>query len=353
MSRGRAFAIVCGSLLLSSALFLAQEDQFRLRARVDEVRVPVSVRDENGALVGGLTKGDFTVLEDGKAQMIADFSTDPQPLSAAIMVDTAITGDQLRRFCLMAPTLMQQFKATDEFAGYRFDHVVTKMSDFTSNPQNLEKGFDAVKDIADSKPPDELGAGLAAGPSPLRWILDRTQIGTNGAPSDPRRPSPNPAPTTNKKAPDSVSRVLHDAMYMAVADLEKRPPNRRKVIILISNGVVSGTNEHPQGDVNARLYRDGIQIFAIDPEHKIFDHMNLLNSYTHGTGGVVFDGASEQAMDRGLKQAVEQAREQYVIGYVSTNELSGDRPVLRKIDIKLKDRKGLKIVHRQNYLQYP
>lgn len=352
MNRSRGLILACGAVcLFSAALFVAQD--FQLRARVDEVRVPVSVRDENGALVPGLRQADFIVLEDGKIQMVNSFSTDPQPLSAALVIDTAMTGDQLRRFNLVAPTLMKQFKATDEFAIYRYDHVVTKLSDFTSNPQNLEKSFDAVRTISESKPPDELGSSLAVGPSPLRWILDHSNIGTNGAPGNPTRPSPNPAPPTSGKNPDAVSRVLHDAMYAAAGDLEKRPGTRRKIIILVSNGVVAGTNEHPQIETATRLYKDGVQVYAIDPEHKIFDHMNLLGSYTRTTGGAVFVGTSDQEMDRAMGQVIEQARDQYMLGYVSTNEPQNDRPVLRKIDVKVVREKKYRVVHRQNYMQYP
>jgi len=351
MSRS-GLILACGAVcLFSAALFVAQD--FQLRARVDEVRVPVSVRDQNGALVPGLTQADFVVLEDGKMQMVNSFSTEPQPLSAALVVDTAMTADQLRRFNLVAPTLMKQFKATDEFAFYRYDHVVTKLSDFTSNPQNLEKGFDTVRTIGESRPPDELGANLAVGPSSLRWLLDHTNIGTNGAPGNPTRPSPTPAPATSGKNPDAVSRVLHDAIYNAAGDLEKRPGNRRRIIILVSNGVVAGSNEHPQSETATRLFRDGVEIYAIDPENKIFDHQNLLRSYTHGTGGAVFDGSSDQAMDRALGQVVEQARDRYMLGYVSTNEPTNDRPVLRKIDVRVVREKKYTIVHRQNYMQYP
>ena len=76
MNRGRGLILACSAVcLFSAALFVAQD--FQLRARVDEVRVPVSVRDENGALVSGLRQADFIVLEDGKNQMVNSFSTDP------------------------------------------------------------------------------------------------------------------------------------------------------------------------------------------------------------------------------------------------------------------------------------
>jgi hypothetical protein len=216
---------------------------------------------------------------------------------------------------------------------------VTKLSDFTSNPQNLEKSFDAVNEIADTRPKDDLGAGVAVGPSPLRWIIDRTQVGTNGAPDRPDRPStpisPSSSSATNTKAP-VVSRVLHDAVFTAALDLEKRPTQRRRIILLLSNGEVVGENEHSQGETVTRLYRDGVQVYAVDPEHKIFNHMNLLNSYTRGTGGEVFDGNAIESMAIGLAQVVDQARNQYMIRYKSSNEVTGNRPVMRKIDVKIK-----------------
>ena len=38
-------------------------------------------------------------------------------------------------------------------------------------------------------------------------------------------------------------------------------------------------------------------------------------------------------------QVVEQARDQYMLGYVSSNEVPGTRPVMRKIDVKVRDKK--------------
>src|SRR5262245_26484406 len=69
----------------------------QIRTRVELVVVPVNVRDGEGKLVTGLTKEDFVVTEDGQPQTITNFSIDPQPLSAAIIVDDGMGGDALRR----------------------------------------------------------------------------------------------------------------------------------------------------------------------------------------------------------------------------------------------------------------
>jgi len=344
----RSALLACGAVLLfGSALFFAQD--FQLRTRVSLVVVPVSVRDQNGALVHNLKQDDFTVLEDGKPQGLQTFSTEPQPLTAAIVIDTGMTGAQLRRFNLVAGTLMKEFHDVDEFAAYRYDHLVTKLSDFTNDPKKLEKSFDTVREIGESKPADS-EPDIVIGPSPLKWILDRTNIG--GPPQDVTRPAPAaPKPSTNSK-PTEVSRVLHDAVFAAAMDLEKRPTNRRKILILISSGQVSGTNEHSQGETVSRLFTDGIQFYAVGTEPQFLAHFSLLNGYSRSTGGTTFEGGNEESMAVAFGQIVEQARDQYMLGYVSSNEVAGNRPVLRKIDVRLKDKK-FHITHRQSYLQYP
>jgi hypothetical protein len=80
--------------------------------------------------------------------------------------------------------------------------------------------------------------------------------------------------------------------------------------------------------------------------------MTALNSYAQSTGGAVFDGGSDDAMGHSLGKLVDQAHEQYVLGYISNNELTGTRPVFRKIEVKARDPK-LKITYRPGYLQYP
>jgi Ca-activated chloride channel family protein len=336
------------ALVLGSGLFLAQD--FQLRTKVNLVVVPTTVRDGNGSLVPGLTQEDFEILEDGKPQTISNFSTDPQPLSAAIVVDTDMSGAELHRMLFVMETLTHAFKENDEAATYRFDHLVTKLSDFTSDSLALNNSFESVASIAESKPQDS-ETGTAVGPSSFRWIINRTQIGTNGAPPVASAPSTAPA-SANSPRPAPPSRVLHDAIFQAATDLERRKNSNRKILVLISDGVASGTNAHSQGETVSRLFQDGVQVYAVSPEPKILEHMTLLNSYAKATGGSVFEGASEQGMATSFGKLVDQARYQYMLGYVSSNEVSGKRPVVRKLDVKVHEKK-LQVIHRQNYVQYP
>jgi hypothetical protein len=83
------YGVISLMVLLGGVLLSAQD--FQVQTRVDLVVVPVSVRDGD-RIVGGLTKDDFAVFEDGRPQEISNFSADPQPLSAAIVIDTGMGG---------------------------------------------------------------------------------------------------------------------------------------------------------------------------------------------------------------------------------------------------------------------
>src|SRR5258705_13542100 len=64
----------------------SNEDTITIDATL--VNTHVSVRDKSGHSVSGLTKDDFTVLDEGKEQPIIFFSEESkQPLRMAIVVD--------------------------------------------------------------------------------------------------------------------------------------------------------------------------------------------------------------------------------------------------------------------------
>ena len=61
------------------------------RARTNLVAMNVTVMDENGAVVRGLTQDVFTVTEDGEAQPIAQFAAASVLLSLVIAVDASLS----------------------------------------------------------------------------------------------------------------------------------------------------------------------------------------------------------------------------------------------------------------------
>src|SRR5215813_10613079 len=82
-------------LILIIVVAFAASARSQIRARVDLVVVPVTVRDSEGKLIAGLSKEDFVVREDNKPQSIESFDTHPWPLAARIVLDDGISGKKL------------------------------------------------------------------------------------------------------------------------------------------------------------------------------------------------------------------------------------------------------------------
>src|SRR5918994_6414505 len=79
-------------VLAFTSIVAAQEPLFR--ARTDLVLVPVSVTDEKGRFVHGLTAGDFEISEDGARRAVKQFTAARVPVSHIILLD--ISGSMMQ-----------------------------------------------------------------------------------------------------------------------------------------------------------------------------------------------------------------------------------------------------------------
>jgi hypothetical protein len=75
-------------LLIFATLACPQDDPV-FRTGVSLVRVDAQVTDSAGALVEGLTKDDFRVLDEGAPQTLVNFSFALEPLDLILLFDTA------------------------------------------------------------------------------------------------------------------------------------------------------------------------------------------------------------------------------------------------------------------------
>ena len=79
---------------------------------------------------------------------------------------------------------------------------------------------------------------------------------------------------------------------------------------------------------------------------------SVLNDYAKATGGEAFYLDSARALEQSYTRAAEEARNQYVLGYFSTNKAPGPLPVFREITVRLAEGR-YDVRHRQGYYQYP
>lgn len=312
----------------------ARAQDFQIRTRVDLVVVPVAVKGSGDRLITGLTKEDFIVLEDGRRQTITNFTIDPVPLSAAILVDTGLSSGSLSKVQESFTALAEAFSDFDEVAVYRFDNDVSRILDFSNDRLVVETAMKTLKDIKPSNPPTASGGPFST-PGPV----------INGVPVAP-------SAQVGARIPPKNFKVLHDAIFAAASDLVKRETSRRRMVLVISDGGTAGS-DHSFDETVGRLLDTGIQVYAIGMDTSFFTRrFSVLDSYAKTTGGDAFFLNSLNALEAAYGKAAEQARNQYILAYVSNNRVAGKEPVFREIDVKLA-RADLEILHRKGYYQHP
>ena len=336
----RRKASIVGKLTMLALLtaVVASAQDYKIRAKIDLVVVPVTVKGSNEKLVTGLQMEDFVILEDGRRQTISNFSTDPIPLSAAVVIDTGLSAGSLSKIQKTFPALAGAFSEFDEIAVYRYDKFVTKVLDFSQNAERIETAMNTLRDI---KPDAPLQENLARGPFSIPGPV------INGAAVVP--PGQVGVIVTN---PPKPSKVLDDAIFAAAADLGSRERNRRKIVLVISDGESTG-NDHSFDETTQSLLEKGVEVYAIGLDQPFpYKELSVLQQYAKSTGGDVYFVNSLQNIESSYSTVTEEARNQYILGYVSNNEVVGTGPVFRSIEVEVAGG-NLKTRHRKGYYQYP
>ena len=140
-------------VLACASIVAAQEPAFR--AGTDLVLVPVSVTDEKGRFVHGLTSYDFEISEDGARRAVKQFTAARVPVSLIILLDIsgsmmqgpdARAADDVRwadtRQALQ--TMMTRLDATDELLFAVFNDQLAA-SPWTQDRGRILAAFDALR----------------------------------------------------------------------------------------------------------------------------------------------------------------------------------------------------------------
>src|SRR5258708_7873388 len=260
------------------------DDLYKITVTTNLVLVPVTVTDSQGRLVGGLLPKDFSVLESGKKQPLNFFTSDPFPLSAAVIFDTGMRDVGLKKVQETLSALQGAFSQFDEVGIYTYSSTVGRVADFTAVGKQLTATLNQVKGYsgANNGPPVTSGPLGPQGP----YI--------NGHPLD--------IPVQPVSTPPKVARLMNDAILLAARDLSKRDRTRRKIIFVISDGREQGSTAS-YADTLKVLLTQNIAVYAVGVEGAaipIYDRLqrihlpktgalmgysNILPKYVNATGG--------------------------------------------------------------------
>ncbi|MGH9516320.1 MAG: VWA domain-containing protein [Terriglobales bacterium] len=290
-----------------------QEQFAKIQVNVNQVIIPVTVKDESGHLVGGLLPKDFTVRENGKKQTLNFFTSDPFALSAAIIFDLGMKDVDVQKVNHTFPALEGVFSPFDEVSIYSYSNVVGEISSWTAVGDRLTRTFASLATASgrNNGPPVVDGPFGPQGPT------------INNMPVDPN-------PGITAAATQQESHVLNDAILRAALDLAKRPRERRKVIFIISDGREYRSNASYRDVLkvllsnNITVYAIGVGGSAIPIYNKVeklhlprFGYSDILPKYASATGGEVFNELTRTGLEDAYSRLMGDARNQYTLGYVS------------------------------------
>jgi Ca-activated chloride channel homolog len=123
-----------------------KEQQQTIKIPTSLITVPVIVTDRYGRFRAGLNRNNFSVLEDGVAQKIEEFSASEAPFSVALLIDTSrSTQSKLGAIRKAALSFIKQLYPRDSVMIVTFDENVRFIGDFSSNPSDLEKSVKSLK----------------------------------------------------------------------------------------------------------------------------------------------------------------------------------------------------------------
>jgi VWFA-related protein len=289
----------------------SEERPYTIITRVNQVTVPVTVKDESGRLVNGLTSKDFTVLENGKKQTLNFFTSDPFALSAAVILDLGMKDVDVQKVNHTFSALEGAFSQFDELSIYSYSNTVSQLSDWGAVGQQLDAKLEELQSARgqDNGPPVTSGPLGPNGPM------------INGMPANPG------APTVY--TPVQEAHVMNDAILKAAIDLSQRDKTRRKIIFIISDGR-EYRSDASYRDVlrvllknNVIVYAIGVGGSAIPGYNKLaklhiprLGYTDILPKYVSATGGgQVFEELTRNGIEDAYAQALGDARNQYTLGY--------------------------------------
>jgi len=309
------------------------EARAKISVNSNLVILPVTVKDRSGNLVPDLQRNEFRVFEDNVEQKIDVFTAEAFPLSMIILLDNDLKqkdGEQVRK---SLDAVVGGLSLDDEAFICRFDEFFHPGTGFTTDHDLLLTELQRTKlDTEPSVAPSS--GGIANGPT----INGHSAIGD----------APNIGSATMSIRGQST-KALDDAVFGAAQLLRDRSRNRRKLILLISDGANGGkkSNKMNYDSVVKTLLHDNIEVYSVAVASAFMERkFNRLVDYAHDSGGEVYFAAKRETLEELYSRISEEARNQYTIAYAPRGtDRSAD---VHSVEVRVK-REGLTIKTRDKY----
>src|SRR5712672_1118857 len=278
----------------------ANQPATTLKVDVKLVNVFVTVTDDHGSPIAGLTKENFTLKEDDHEQKIAVFDKESAlPLSIALAIDTSLST---RHDLPLEQASAKRFakallRPVDALAVFGFSETVLQSTSYTADMRRIEEGIDHIR----------LGAATA----------------------------------------------LFDAVYFAARSLDRR--QGRKVMVLITDGgdTISKMSykEAARAAEEAEALVYSIIVVPIEASAgRETGGEHALIQLSEDTGGRYYYATSMAQLDEAFRQISDELRTQYLLAYYPSQRASFS--AFRRIRVSVSgvpDASAYRVRHRAGY----
>jgi Ca-activated chloride channel family protein len=303
----------------------------RIKITSNLVVLPVTVKDAAGNLLPGLQKNEFHIYDDGIEQTISVFTAESFPLSLVVLVDDDLKSDVAAQMVESLRAAAGGFGPEDEAMVCRYDLLFYPGSGFAHD-------FDALwKQLEDAQ--------SHSGPStsgPIPPVNTGRPINGHSSEGDA------PVLAAPIKAGHRPTKALDDAVHSAALLLRDRGSDRRKLVLLISDGENGKQfNKHGYEDTLGELLRSNISVFSLAVgSNEYRKRFSRLVNYANDSGGDIYYAAASRSMERLYARITEEARHEYTLAYVPTG--NSKRSAYHAVEVHV-TRPGLTVKTRRGY----
>ncbi|MFB3902900.1 MAG: VWA domain-containing protein [Acidobacteriota bacterium] len=376
--------------MLASWLSGQQPRQPRFSASSNLVLVDVRVLDKEGKPVGGLTAGDFTVLEDGIVQSVGYFREISLPLTVVEReqeqpatpaapsptgtpspdkLNATVTDKRLLVFLfdlsnaglqdirVMQETgqkfVQEQLTPLDSAAVLVLDNGLEMLSDFTSDPAVLARAFrrlgsgDPEQDVSETEEGTEGDTEFVADQTEMALFQTNQQLAAVQSIADAFREITGRKALVYFTAGLQSRGIENDEQMRGTIDTCNRA--NMSVYSIDARGLVAlspGGGAQRSGGRGAGIFTGGA---GLDQMSSLVESQNALVTLAAETGG------SALLDDNNLSKLVRQAREDgshyYMIGYYVPNAAADGR--FRRIEVTTRNKYPTVVARKGYYSEKP
>ena len=308
-----AFGAETAAASKENAISTEDEDipRFVIRSDVNMVSVPVTVRKADGSFFKGLTQKSFRVLEDGKEQEIVLFAEEGLPTHIAIVLD--VSGSVQPEWGIIkyaTKRFLENLRPDDDFSLTTFNDEVRVKVGWGRNTGAVDAKLSEIYCKDNTKLWDA-----------IHLVSTGVFKGLDG-----------------KKVMIIMSDGMDNQSYYSYADAVRAAVENNISIYIVNEAeALRQTLEYRYPDLPSRI----LSYFA--------QADSILRRLAYDTGGRVLRPNSFGQLDDIYADVVDELRNQYTLGYISTNTAKDGTYRAISVRVSNQDARNVTITARPGY----